>query len=165
MLKILVAVAHNNVIGHMGKMPWGHIKLDMQFFRKTTMGERVVMGYKTFKSIGSPLVGRLNMVMTRESKKLEHLGGSVMHVGSLQSLLAIAKTKDIYVLGGSELYQQVLPCEELRVLYITRIHHPFNGDTFFPEISMKEWRMIKAEPHGVSEENKYALTFETWVRT
>lgn len=161
---IIVAVGHNNVIGNKGKMPWGHIKRDMSFFQRVTIGQRVVMGYDTFASIGKPLSNRVNLVMTHHPERLHRFNGSVGFVDSVDSVIEIAKRKETYILGGGKVYQQFMERPETRVMHITRIVGLFDGDTHFPEFSLQDWQIIKREPHGVSEINKYPIIFETWIR-
>ena len=161
---IIATVAHNNVIGSNGKMPWGYIKRDMSFFQRVTVRQRVVMGYDTFVSIGKPLPDRINLVMTHHPEKLHRFNGSVGFVDSVDSVIKIAKNKETYILGGGKVYQQFMERPETRIIYNTRIMGIFNGDTYFPEFSTDDWRMTKCEHHRISDINKYPITFETWVR-
>lgn len=161
---IIAAIAHNNVIGNKGKMPWGHIKRDMAYFQKITRGHRVVTGYDTFISIGKPLPDRVNLVMTNHPERLTRFNGSVGFVDSVDTVIEIAKTKELYILGGGKIYQQFIERPETHIMYITRIFGAFNGDTYFPEFSTDNWQMTKRESHGVSEINKYPVAFETWIR-
>ena len=161
---IMAAIAHNNVIGSNGKMPWGHIKRDMAYFQRVTLGHRVVMGFDAFVSIGKPLPNRINLVMTNYPEKLARFNGSIGFVDSVDSVIKIAETKELYVLGGGRVYQQFIERQEVRIMYITRIIGSFSGDTYFPEFSADDWQMTRCEAHGVSEINKYPIVFETWIR-
>ena len=119
------------------------------------------MGRKTFDSVGKPLPNRRNIVVTRD-KNLKIEGVEV--VNSLDEAIDITKNeeKQIFIVGGSEIYKQALP--KTTTLYLTTIHHNFDADTFFPEFVRNEWKVISSEPHQANENNKYDYTFEVLER-
>jgi dihydrofolate reductase len=134
---------------------------DLKFFKQTTSGHTIVMGRKTFDSVGRPLPNRRNIVITRDTElKIE----GVEVVNSLDKALAITKTeeKPVFIVGGAEIYRQALP--KTTTLYLTTIHHHFDADTFFPEIDRNEWKLISCEAHKADEKNKYDYTFEVLER-
>jgi dihydrofolate reductase len=130
-LKAIAAVSLNGVIGRDGKIPW-HYPQELQFFKKTTMGGALLMGRKTFESIGKPLPGRTSLVLTRDLQSANRLDHSAVHfLNDVADLKKINLNCPIWVCGGADVYQQLLPyCE---TLYLTTIKHIVEGDTFFPE--------------------------------
>lgn len=159
-LSIAVAVGENFAIGKNNQLLW-HMPADLKFFKQTTSGHTVVMGRKTFDSVGRPLPNRRNIVITRDTElKID----GVEVVNSLDEALAITKTeeKPVFIIGGAEIYRQALP--KTQTLYLTTIHHHFDADTFFPEIDREEWKVISSEPHKADEKNKYDYTFEVLER-
>jgi len=124
-MKAIVAMADNRVIGRGGAIPW-HLPEDFKFFKATTMGHAIVMGRKTHESIGKPLPGRENIVLSRAMPELP----GVRIVRSVEGLLELGDSANLFVIGGAEIYKLLLPyCTEL---YITRIPRAIDGDTFFP---------------------------------
>lgn len=156
MIALVAAVSRNGVIGHEGKMPW-HLPAELKHFRRLTRGQVVVMGRKTYASIGGPLKGRTNVVITR-APGFEAPGCEVVH--SPEELLH--DQRPLYVIGGAQLYQQFLPHANL--LHLTRIHADFAGDSFFPEVNPGEWRLVDAIPYAKDERNPYDFTVETYRR-
>ncbi|MEH3115605.1 dihydrofolate reductase [Pedobacter terrae] len=159
-LSIAVAIGENYAIGKNNQLLW-HMPADLKFFKQTTSGHTVIMGRKTFDSVGKPLPNRRNIVITRDTQlKIE----GVEVLNSLEEALAFTKTeeKQVFIVGGAEIYKQALP--KTQTLYLTTIHHSFEADTFFPEIDRKEWKVISIEPHKADEKNKYNYTFEVLER-
>lgn len=168
-LIIIAAVGHNGVIGNNGKLPWPKIVRDMKYFQRITTGDvpmknMVVMGAKTFYSIGKPLKGRINLVLTRQPEKFAGFGPDVRCVDSIETVLKIAATNTVFAIGGADLYNQLIKRSEVRMMHITRVVAHFSGDTFFPEISNAEWQTVSCDIYKVSDENQYPLRFETLVR-
>ncbi|MFD2288379.1 dihydrofolate reductase [Pedobacter petrophilus] len=159
-LAIAVAVGENLAIGKDNQLLW-HMPADLKFFKQTTSGHTVVMGRKTFDSVGKPLPNRRNIVITRDAA-LKIDGAEV--VTSLDEALEITKTeeKPVFIVGGAEIYRQALPKTE--TLYLTTIHHSFDADTFFPEFERSEWEVLSSEHHQADEKNKYDYTFEVLKR-
>lgn len=135
MISLIVAHDKNRVIGSENQMPW-HLPGELKYFKETTMGKPMIMGRKTFESIGRPLPGRKNIIITR-NKNYHHEGIEV--VTSLEEALENAGTVDeIMIIGGAEIFKVALPIADR--LYITHIEHEFSGDTFFPEYG-SEWTL------------------------
>ena len=135
----MAAKASNNGIGKNNDLVW-HLPADLKHFKKTTSGHYVIMGRKTFESLGRPLPGRLNIVITRNRNFF--LEGAVV-VGSLQEALDFASGQSqelVFILGGGEIYEQSMTLAD--ILYITEVHHDFEGDTYFPEIDPDTWELI-----------------------
>ncbi|WP_316802829.1 dihydrofolate reductase [Pedobacter nototheniae] len=159
-LSIAVAVGENYAIGKNNQLLW-HMPADLKFFKQTTSGHTVIMGRKTFESVGKPLPNRRNIVITRDTTlKIE----GVEVVNSLDEAISISKDeeKDVFIVGGAEIYRQALPKTD--TLFLTTIHHNFDADTFFPEIDRNEWKVLSSEPHKADEKNKYDYTFEVLAR-
>ena len=151
-LTLVAAMGRNRVIGLDGDMPW-HFSEDLKHFKRTTMGGVMIMGRKTFDSIGRPLPGRRTIVITR-SADWSHDGVEVVH--SLDQALTVAGSEaPVFVVGGGEIYAQSLPLATRLVL--TEIDDAPDGDTFFPEWSREEWVETSREQSG-------ALAFVTWER-
>ena len=153
-ISIIVAMDSNGVIGRENELPW-HLPADLQHFKHTTMGKPILMGRKTWESIGRPLPGRTNIVITRDS---DYQADGCVVVNSIDAALAAAGEQDeVMVIGGAEFYRQVLPCAD--TLYLTRIHADLEGDTWFPELDESEWREVErsdCEPDG---KNPYRYSF------
>lgn len=157
MISLIVATAENRVIGIHNKMPW-HMPADLAYFKKITTGHFVVMGRKTFESIGKPLPNRTNIILTRdETFKAE--GCQVLH--SIDDALELAKTERLFVIGGAEIYRQFLPYADK--VYVTYIHQSFEGDTFFPELC-SAWKLSTTEVHDRDEKNPYDYEFRVYVK-
>src|SRR5690349_9733239 len=138
-LSQLVATDENNVIGRDNKLPW-HLPNDLKYFKNLTWGMPILMGRKTFDSIGKPLPGRKSIVITR-STDWKHEGVEVVH--SIESAIEKAKefgVKEIFVIGGAEIFKTSIG-EAFRI-YRTLIHHKFEGDVYFPQIDPNEWELV-----------------------
>jgi len=158
----IVAHTKNHVIGKDNKMPW-HLPADLKFFKKTTMGKPIIMGRKTFESIGRPLPGRLNIIITR-NKEFQAKGVEVTH-SVLSALLLAARESDaeeIMIVGGANLYQQTLPYIDR--VYQTRIDVEMEGDVFYPQLRNEEWEEISNEEYPADEKNKFNLQFLQYDR-
>lgn len=155
---LIVATTLNNVIGKDNQMPW-HLPADLAWFRQNTTGKPVIMGRKTFESIGRPLPKRINIVLSR--KPFEHEG--VIWKNSLESAVDFVKdSKEILLLGGGELFKQYLP--QADKLYFTQIQAEIDGDTFFPELNWDEWNIEHEEYRHADENNAYDLKFLILMR-
>lgn len=161
MINIIVAVSENNVIGKKGEIPW-HLPADLKHFKEVTTGHPVIMGRVTFESIlkhlGKPLPNRRNIVVSSQAFP-EH---DVEVVQDLTEAKTLAGGTDIFVIGGSRLYNEALPIAER--LYITRVHATIDGDTMFPEFNKEEWVLVAEEKHSKDENNPFDYTFETYER-
>jgi dihydrofolate reductase len=158
-LSLIVAVAKNNVIGSDNRLLW-HMPADLKHFKSVTMGSPVIMGRKTFESIGKPLPGRTNIVVTR-SEDYSAEGCTVAN--SLQEAVDLCeKEGEVFVIGGGEVYRQAIHAADK--VYLTRIDAEFNGDTFFPELNFSDWKLIKYVKHHADEKNKYDYSFAEYER-
>ncbi|MGK5088350.1 dihydrofolate reductase [Bdellovibrionota bacterium FG-2] len=145
-ISLIVAMAENRCIGREGRIPW-RFSEDLKRFRKITMGHSIVMGRKTFESLGRPLPGRKNVVLSR----LPRPGGvaaEVVWVSALEEALAQAGD-EVFVIGGAEIYALALPKAER--IYLTQLHTDIQGDVFFPELLGNEWRKIQDHPTQTEE--------------
>ncbi len=159
-LSLIVAAAENGTIGKDNKMPW-HLPEDLKYFKRVTMGKPVVMGRKTFESIGKPLPGRSNIVVTR-NPAYQAAGVDVLHdMNSVEAhcedLAVFEDFSEVMIIGGAELYRQVLP--EADRIYLTRIHAEIEGDAAFPELDSKNWKLISEEHHQADGDNPYDYSF------
>lgn len=159
MVSIIVAIAQNGTIGDKNSLLW-HIKEDMRFFRTTTSGHAVVMGRKTFESLGSrPLPKRTNIVITRADRAFE--GALTAH--SLEEAIRLAEgDEEIFIIGGAQIYSEALRIADR--MYITRVMHDYEGDTSFPDIDLSEWELVAEEKHDRGEEYEYPFAFLTYER-
>lgn len=153
MLSIIVAIGENNVIGKNNDLIW-HLPRDMKHFKDTTTGHYIIMGRKTFESNGRSLPNRTNVVISRdENYKAE--GCVVVH--SLQDAIQEAENDpEVFIIGGGKIYAQAMQIADR--IYLTKIHHSFEGDTFFPEVNMDEWKEIDRRDFGADEKNKYPFS-------
>ena len=152
MISLIVAHDKNRVIGYENKMPW-HLPGELQYFKEQTMGKPMIMGRKTFDSIGRPLPGRRNIVITRNH---DYKAEGIEVVSSLDEALRLAgDVEEVMIIGGEQIFKIVLPIADR--LYITHIEHEFNGDTFFPTYG-DEWALIsKSEP--IETPDGYSYTY------
>jgi dihydrofolate reductase len=161
-LSILVAVAENGVIGHGGDLPW-HLSADLRRFKRLTMGHAIIMGRKTWESIGRPLPGRRMVVVTRQPA---YRAEGVQVVKSLKEALDAAREagdQQPFVVGGAEIYRQALPLATR--LYLTRVRADVAGDTHFPEYPESDWQRLESEPHQADGSNDFPFCFELYQRT
>lgn len=157
-LSIIVAVAENGVIGDKNSLLW-HISEDLKHFKVLTTGHPVVMGRKTFESLGRPLPGRTNVVVTRQEIAIE--GCVVVH--SLDEARALfPEDEEVFVIGGAEIYALALPVADR--FYLTRVQHVYAGDTRFPDWDETAWRLIRSEAFPCGKEYPWPFVFETYER-
>ncbi|MBT7391077.1 MAG: type 3 dihydrofolate reductase [Gammaproteobacteria bacterium] len=153
-LSIVVAMDENRLIGKDNKLPW-HLPADLAYFKKITTGKSIVMGRKTYDSIGRPLPNRRNIVISRNSKTLI-TGCEVL--SSIDEMLSITKDEDeVMIIGGASLCEQLLP--QVSRLYITKIEGKFDGDVYFPEYNEADWRQVSCESHLPDDLNEHAHHF------
>lgn len=158
MISLIVAHDKNRVIGHENQMPW-HLPEELKYFKKMTMGKPIIMGRKTFESIGRPLPGRRNIVITRNP---EYKVEGVEVVDSLEKALKLTKdAEEVMIIGGEQIFKLALPFTDR--LYITYINHEFKGDTFFPEYDLNEWKLVsQSEPQET--EDGYTYTYQIFEK-
>lgn len=163
MISSIVAVAKNWCIGNNNELPWKQ-KADLQYFRKTTKGSVVIMGRKTYESIGRPLPKRRNIIITRQQDYAAP-GVEVFH--SLEEAIAAAKNelnaRPVFIIGGAQIYTESLSLVDR--LYITFIETVVEGDAFFPEIDTNLWREVSREKHLADEDNQFAYDFVVFERS
>lgn len=160
-ISFVVAAANNNAIGKGGKMPW-HLPNDMKHFKNITWGMPVVMGRKTFESLGKVLPGRKNIVITHNPAwKAEGAIG----VQKIKDALFIAEETDaneVMVIGGGEIYKTLFA--KAKKIYMTRVDASPEADTFFPEINPKQWKLVSQQNHLADEKNIFNYSFELWEK-
>jgi Dihydrofolate reductase len=160
LISLIVAMAKNRVIGRGNQMPW-HLPADLRHFKNVTFGKPVIMGRKTFESIGRPLPGRRNIVISRNS---DWQADGVERVESLQAALErVNKEAEVMIIGGGQLYQEALPLADR--LYLTQIELTVDdADTWFPDYSVFHWEQVAEDKHQADEKNPYAYCFATLKR-
>jgi dihydrofolate reductase len=157
-LSAVVAVADNGVIGRDGALPW-HLPADLKHFKAVTMGKPVLMGRRTFDSIGKPLPGRRNLVLT--SRPLDVPG--VETVASLdEAMLLVAGVPELAIIGGEQVFRETLPRTD--VVYLTQVHAEILGDTFFAPLPELEWREVERSEYTPDERNAHPMSFVTLQR-
>ncbi|HHL72022.1 MAG TPA: type 3 dihydrofolate reductase [Bacteroidetes bacterium] len=162
-ISIIVAMAANRVIGKNNALPW-RLPADLRFFKATTMGKPIIMGRKTYESIGRPLPGRLNIVLSRNPDFRAGAGGCTV-VPSLQDALDTARdsgAEEAFIIGGATLYAEALAHADR--LYITFIDEAIDGDVFFPDIDFSHWQEISREDHLPDDENPHSYSFAQFAR-
>lgn len=159
-LTIIVAKAENNVIGNENQLIW-HLPNDLKHFKNLTSGHPIIMGRKTFESIGKPLPNRTNIVITRNSNWNAE---GVLIANSLDEAIEKAKEFDleIFILGGGNIYEQAMDLAD--VLVVTEVHHSFEGDAKFPEIDLNIWKEISREKFGKDEKHTFEYSFVLYER-
>ncbi|TVR75969.1 MAG: dihydrofolate reductase [Chitinophagaceae bacterium] len=158
-ISAIAAATENNVIGKGNQLLW-HLPDDFKFFKKVTLGFPVIMGRKTFESMGKALPERKNLVVTSNQN---FKAKDCMIFQNLEEALSYAKSiekNEIFIIGGGEIYRQSMPV--LQRIYLTRIHVELEGDTYFPEIDPKVFKLTQKFLHPKDEKHKYAFTFEIY---
>lgn len=160
-ISFVVAATENNVIGRNNDLPW-NLPDDMKFFVKTTRGHHIVMGRKNLESFGKLLPNRVNIVLTKK-KDFQFKDAIIKH--NLQDAIEYAREngeEELMIIGGGEIYKQALPITDR--IYLTRIHTELEGDTFFPELNMEEWKLVSSDYHPKDERHRYDFTFKVLER-
>jgi len=157
-LSIIAAMSANRVIGNNNNLPW-RLPADLKRFKSLTMGHHLIMGRKTFESIGQPLPGRTTVVITHQTG-FAPAGVLVAHSID-QALHVVAEDDEVFVAGGAQIYQQMLPRADR--LYLTSIHEEFEGDTNFPEFEESDWQLISEENQEPDAKNPYYLPFTIFL--
>lgn len=153
-VNLIVAVDANNGIGKNNSLPW-HLPADLKHFKRLTTGHPIIMGHKTFDSIGKVLPNRQNIILSRQ-KDLRIEGAKVFN--SLTKALEACKSEeDIFVIGGAQLFNEAMPLAD--ILYLTEIHHIFGADTFFQQIDKKKWIEAERINYEPDEKNAYNYSF------
>ena len=160
-ISLVVAAANNNVIGKDNQLVW-NLPNDMKFFKNVTWGMPVVMGRKTFESLGKPLPGRKNIILTRQSNWNVEGTVAVKNIDDAILLVNEMDVKEMMVIGGGEIFKMIFP--RANRIYITRVDAAPEGDAFFPEIDPKEWKLVSKKDHEADAKHKYNYSFQTWER-
>ena len=159
LISIIVAMAENGTIGRDNSLPW-RLADDLRRFKSLTMGKVVLMGRKTYESIGRPLPGRTNLVLTRDP---QWRAEGVVAVRSLGQALGCARdAEELVAIGGAEIYRLLMPFA--RRIYLTHVHADIPGDTFFPDFDSTQWADVECHSYPADERNAYAFTFVTLER-
>ena len=158
-LSIIVAASTNDVIGAGGDLPW-HISEDLRRFKSITMGKPVIMGRLTWESIGKPLPGRRNVVLTSQER---YAADACDVVRSLDDALElVADSDEVMIIGGSRVYREALPRADR--VYLTRIHATFEGDAYFPSLRASDWNVVSSEDFPRSGGREFGYTFQVLER-
>jgi dihydrofolate reductase len=160
-ISLIVIADENNGIGKNNQLLC-HLPADLKYFKQTTMGHTIVMGRKTYESIGKPLPGRTNIVISRQTDLaiegclvLPHLEDAIEHA-------RYSGETELFITGGGTIYELTLPLANK--VYLTRIHHRFEADTFFPLLTADDWQFVKDEKHNTDDKNKYDYSFQVFER-
>ncbi len=159
MITLIAATDQNRGIGLQGRLPW-RLPADLDRFRRITTGHAVLMGRKTWESIGRPLPERTNIVMSRHPASAEAKG--VLWAASPEEALRVAGNGEVFIIGGAEIYSLFLPRADR--LLLTRIHGEFQADAFFPELDEEQWEQAEAVPGVTDKDNPYSYEFREFRR-
>jgi len=155
----IVAIGQNNAIGKNNQLLW-HLPNDLKHFKDITSGHTIIMGRKTFDSVGKPLPKRRNIIITRQDISIE--GAEVVH--TIDQALALCKgEEEVFIGGGAEIYKMAMPKTDR--IYLTVVHQSFDADAYFPEIDQNEWKETERENHAADEKNDIPYSFITLERT
>lgn len=158
-IHLIVATAENNVIGSGNKMLW-HLPNDFKYFKNKTLHHSILMGRKTFESIGKALPERRNIVITKD---YHYQGQAIDVANSFDEAMSYCRDEpQVFVIGGGQIYEQALPFAEK--VFLTRVHTTINGEVKFPELSNEEWKLVSQDKHIKDEKHEYDYTFEEYVR-
>lgn len=155
MIASIFAMSENRVIGYKNQLPW-HLPADLKYFKSVTLHHPIIMGRKTYESIGKLLPQRTSIIITRQLNY--SIFGAIM-VNSVSQAVAEAQklNNDIFIIGGAEILKEAFPL--ITTMFITKIHQEFEGDVFYPEFNENEWQETWREDHETDEKNKYAYSF------
>lgn len=158
-INLIVAVAANNVIGADGGLPW-YLPNDFKYFKRITMGKPIVMGRRTWESIGRPLPGRQNIVLTRDDEF--NAPGALVVTSAEAAIEAAGDAGDLMVIGGAQVYALFL--NQAERIYLTRVATDARGDTLFPELDSRCWRLASSEQHPADDRHAVAYDFRVYER-
>lgn len=157
-VSLIAAMARNRVIGDRNTLPW-RLPEDLRHFKQTTLGHPVAMGRKTWESIGRPLPGRQNIVVTRDAG-FQAEGAQVVH--SVEQALEAAQGEEVFVIGGAQIYEETLG--RAHRIYLTEIQQEFEGDAHFPELSAGQWKEVARTSHVAAAPNTFSFDFVVYER-
>ena len=155
-ISIIAAMDRNKLIGNNNQLPW-HLPADFAHFKSVTMGKPIIMGRKTFESIGKPLPGRANIVLSRNVET--QFEGVVCVSAFEEALTIVSDAEEVMIIGGSSIYEMLLP--QINRMYLTFVDAEFDGDAWFPDYSEKEWLEIDSVTRQADDKNKYSCRFVT----
>ena len=159
LVSIIAAMDRNRLIGNKNQLPW-HLPADLAHFKQVTMGKPIIMGRKTYESIGRALPGRTNIVLTRSP---DFNAKGVLIANTLQQALDyVAAEEEVMIIGGSTIYELALPRTDR--LYLTCVESTYEGDAWFPEFDLEQWHIIASEEHTADEKNTSDYRFVTYAR-
>lgn len=159
-LGALVAADRNGAIGKNNSLPW-KVKSDLQFFKEKTMGHHIIMGRRTYESIGKPLPGRMTIVLTRDASY--RVPGSIVASSVIDAIKACPKDEESFVVGGAHIYKEFWNILDL--IYFTQIHTEVSGaDAYFPQLTPKEWVLLRETVGHKTKEDDFNFTFQTFLR-
>ena len=161
-ISAIVAVAQNNVIGKDNEIPW-YLSDDLKFFKRTTLNHHIIMGRKSFESIGRPLPRRTNVIITRQPF---YVATSCVITHSIEEALTFAKNNgetEVFIIGGGTVYEQSFPY--LDKIYYTEVHASVKGDVFFPKLDKNNWEEIYTEPYYANAKNDFDFTVRIFEKT
>ena len=158
---VIVAISDNNVIGKDNALLW-HLSADMRFFKEKTTGHHIIMGRKTFESMGKRLLPNRTTIVITRNKDYEMPEGGIVASSLVDALEKAENDTEVFIIGGAQIYQMAIPFAN--TMYITRVHHTFDGDAFFPEYDKSQWKLVSSEHHKADEKNEYDYTFEEYTR-
>ncbi len=158
---IIVAISDNNVIGKDNALLW-RLSADMRFFKEKTTGHHIIMGRKTFESLGNRLLPKRTSIVISRNADYQLPEGGILATSIENAIAKVNDETEAFFIGGEQIYKSALPFVD--TLYITRVHHTFDGDAFFPEIDKSQWKLVSSEHHKADEKNEYDYTFETYQR-
>jgi dihydrofolate reductase len=159
LISAIVAMSENRVIGKDNQLPW-HLPADLKHFKEITMGKPILMGRKTYESIGRLLPGRENVIITRNAD-FKVPGAQVFH-SPLAAIAGMRQYPEIMVIGGSELYQVMFPL--FNRIYMTLVYANIEGDSYFPEVNLADWKLVSQIEHEADEKNTFDYDFLVWER-
>ena len=159
LISLIVAMANQRVIGYKNQLPW-HLPADLRYFKAITLNKPIVMGRKTYESIGKPLPQRTNIILTTDPT-YEAPGCQVIHT-PMEAMEMVPEAEELVIIGGSHVFAAYLPFAER--IYMTVIEAEVKGDTFFPELDEKAWKLVSREDHVADEGNRYGYGFLVWER-
>ena len=159
MITLIAAVAENNALGKDNQLLW-HLPDDFKRFKSVTTGHYIIMGRKTFESFPKPLPNRTHVIISRQNYKAPE--GCIVVDSLTKAIEVCPKDEETFVIGGGEIYNQSIEIADK--LDITKVHHTFEADTFFPEIDMDIWKLSAAEFHPKDEKHQFDFTFETYLK-
>lgn len=162
-ISFVVAASENNVIGKNNELPW-YLPEDLKFFKKMTSGKPVMMGRKTFESLGKPLPNRLNVIISKHLETAPE-GTTLFHsIKDGLDFLKMEKYPEISIIGGGEIFSETIGIAD--IIYLTRVHTKIDdGEAFFPEINPEAWHIEWEESHQKDERHNFSFTFQKWVRS